>query len=150
MNITVIHGPNLNRLGIRDKKYYGAITLTEINKMLEKRAITLNVSLKIMQSNHEGEIIDFIQQYSDSANGIIINPGAFTHYSFAIRDALDDCSVPVVEVHLSNIYSREGFRAKSITAEVCAGQIAGLGAQGYLLALEGLNFLIKQKHQIRE
>jgi len=144
MNITVIHGPNLNRLGHRNKKHYGTLTLIEINKMLEERAIKLSISLKIMQSNHEGEIIDFIQQSCNATDGIIINPGAFTHYSFAIRDALDDCSVPVIEVHLSNIYSREGFRAKSVTAEVCAGQITGLGAQGYLLALEGLHFLIKQ------
>jgi len=144
MNITVIHGPNLNRLGHRNKKHYGTLTLAEINKMLEEKAVKLNISLEIMQSNHEGEIIDFIQQSSDSANGIIINPGAFTHYSFAIRDALDDCTVPVIEVHLSNIYSREGFRAKSVTAEVCSGQISGIGAQGYLLALEGLYFLIKE------
>jgi len=144
MKITVIHGPNLNRLGHRSKKHYGIMTLAEINKMLEEKAIKMHIELNIMQSNHEGEIIDFIQQASEETNGMIINPGAFTHYSYAIRDALEDCSFPVVEVHLSNIFSREDFRGQSVTAEVCKGQITGLGAQGYLLALEGLYFLLNQ------
>lgn len=144
MKITVINGPNLNRLGYRNEKHYGIITLTEINKMLEKKAVKMNIKLETMQSNHEGEIIDFIQRVSEETDGIIINPGAFTHYSYAIMDALEDCSVPVIEVHLSNIFSREDFRGKSVTAGVCAGQIAGLGSQGYLLALEGLYSLIKQ------
>jgi len=144
MKISVIHGPNLNRLGYRDKKYYGTNTLPEINKTLEEKAIKMNIELETMQSNYEGEIIDFIQRVAEETDGIIINPGAFTHYSYAIRDALADCTVPVIEVHLSNIYSREDFRTKSITVEVCNGQIAGLGIQGYLLALEGLDFLIKQ------
>jgi 3-dehydroquinate dehydratase type II len=144
MKITVIHGPNLNRLGYRNKNYYGTITLMEINKMLEEKAKNMNVELETIQSNHEGEIIDFIQQALEDTDGIIINPGAYSHYSYAIRDALADCVVPVIEVHLSNIYSRESFRTRSVTAEVCKGQIAGLGAQGYLLALEGLHFLIQK------
>ena len=147
MKISIIHGPNLNRLGQRKKEHYGVITLAEINNRLEQEAAKMNIQLEIMQSNHEGEIIDFIQESSKKTEGIIINPGAFTHYSYAIRDALEDCFVPVIEVHLSNIFSREDFRAKSVTAQACDGQIVGLGYQGYLLAMEGLQFLIEEnKH----
>lgn len=144
MKITVIHGPNLNCLGCRDQTYYGKLTLSEINQTLEEKAVKMGIVLETFQSNHEGGIIDYIQRVSGETDGIIINPGAFTHYSYAIRDSLDDCSIPIIEVHLSNIYSRENFRAKSVTAEVCEGQITGLGVYGYLLALEGLYLLIKQ------
>ncbi|MDD4362847.1 MAG: type II 3-dehydroquinate dehydratase [Atribacterota bacterium] len=142
MKINIIHGPNLNQLGKRKKEHYGVLSLEEINCLLEKKAAQLNIQLKILQSNYEGKIIDFIQHSSQEADGLIINPGAFTHYSYAISDALEDCKIPAIEVHLSNIYSREDFRAKSVTARSCTGQIAGLGYHGYLLAIEGMYFLI--------
>jgi len=144
LKISVIHGPNLNCLGQRTKEYYGIFTLTEINNLLEKKAAEMNIKLDIIQSNHEGKIIDFIQITAQETDGIIINPGAFTHYSYAIRDALEDCPVPVIEVHLSNIYAREGFRSHSVIAQVCRGQISGLGYQGYLLAIEGLQKIINE------
>ena len=145
MKISVIHGPNLNRLGQRKKEHYGLLTLEKINNRLEKRASKMNIQLEIMQSNHEGEIINFIQMVSEKTDGIIINPGAFTHYSYAIRDALEDCLLPVIEVHLSNIFAREEFRSRSVTAQACDGQIAGLGYQGYLLAMEGLQSFIEER-----
>lgn len=144
MRISVIHGPNLNHLGQRKKEHYGTLTLTEINNQLEKKAAEINIKLEIIQSNYEGEIIDFIQITAQKVNGIIINPGAFTHYSYAIRDALEDCPVPVIEVHLSNIYAREGFRSHSVTAQACRGQISGLGYQGYFLAIEALQKIINE------
>ncbi len=144
--IGIIHGPNLNQLGKRKKLYYGTLTLAEINTKLEKLAHQKNIQLDIVQTNHEGKIIDTIQSFSEKVNGIIINPGAFTHYSYAIRDALEDCSVPVIELHLSNIFSRENFREISVTVPACAGQIVGLGCHGYLLALEGLCYLIKSRN----
>ena len=144
MKISVIHGPNLNRLGQRKKEHYGMLTLAKINNSLEKKASGMNIQLEILQSNHEGEIIDFIQRASEKTDGILINPGAFTHYSYAIRDALEDCLIPIIEVHLSNIFAREEFRSRSVTAQACDGQIAGLGYQGYLLAIEGLQSLIKE------
>jgi 3-dehydroquinate dehydratase II len=144
LKISVIHGPNLNRLGKRKKEHYGVLTLEKINNSLENKASKMNIQLEIMQSNHEGEIIDFIQMISEKTDGIIINPGAFTHYSYAIRDALEDCLLPVIEVHLSNIFAREEFRARSVTAQACAGQITGLGYQGYSLAMEALQSLIKE------
>ena len=138
MKILVIHGPNLNMLGKREKAIYGEKTLHEINALLEKEGQTLNVELVTFQSNHEGELIDFIQKQADSAHGIIINPGALTHYGFSLLDALVDSKLPVIEVHLSNIYRREEWRAYSVIAPVAKGQISGLGWRGYTAALRAL------------
>lgn len=144
VKISIIHGPNLNQLGKRKKELYGVLSLEELNSLLEIKAAQLNIQLKIFQSNYEGKIIDLIQCSTEEADGLIINPGAFTHYSYAISDALEDCKIPIIEVHLSNIHSREEFRTKSVTARACAGQITGLGYQGYLLAIEGVHFLINK------
>lgn len=137
MRVLIIHGPNLNMLGKREE-LYGQTSLEEINEHLKTRAEEEGLELLIKQSNSEGEIIDFIQKYSPSSEGIIINPGAYTHYSIAIRDALSPLTIPVVEVHLSNIYSREEFRHHSVIAPVVWGQISGFGYYSYLLALEAL------------
>lgn len=138
MKITVINGPNLNLLGKREPGIYGATTLADINENLVKVAETLGVTLEFFQSNHEGSIVDAIQQTMGNCDGIIINPAAYTHTSVAIRDAIAAVGIPTVEVHLSNVYSREEFRHKSLTAPVVLGQIAGFGAAGYELALIGL------------
>lgn len=136
MRILVINGPNLNMLGRRDKETYGEKPLAEIESLVKKQGEALNVEVVTFQSNSEAALIDFIQEHSDSANGIIINPGALTHYGFSLRDALADTKLPVVEVHLSNIYAREEWRAKSVTAPVAKGQISGLGWRGYIAALQ--------------
>ena len=136
MRILVINGPNLNMLGRRDRETYGEKPLSEIESLVKKQGEALNVEVVTFQSNSEGALIDFIQEHSDSANGIIINPGALTHYSFSLRDALADTKLPVVEVHLSNIHAREEWRAKSVTAPIAKGQISGLGWRGYLAALQ--------------
>ncbi|MEA1940184.1 MAG: type II 3-dehydroquinate dehydratase [Candidatus Caldatribacteriota bacterium] len=138
LKIGIINGPNLNNLGKRDKNAYGSLTLSEINQKITHAAEKENMKLMFVQSNSEGEIIDSIQKLSSQADGIVINPGAYTHYSYAIADALRDCPVPVIEVHLSNIFSREDFRQKSVTAPACNGQIVGLGYHSYILALYGL------------
>lgn len=138
MNILVIHGPNLNMLGRRQPEIYGATTLAEIDAALHERARAAGVPLLTFQSNHEGALIDFLQAEGWNARGIIINPGALTHYGLALRDALATLSAPIVEVHLSNVYKREPFRHTSVVAPVATGQIAGLGWRGYLLALEWL------------
>ncbi|HZK39945.1 MAG TPA: type II 3-dehydroquinate dehydratase [Atribacterota bacterium] len=142
LKIGIINGPNLNRLGKRNQKIYGNLTLEEMNYKIESFAKKENIELTIKQSNFEGEIIEFIQQNSSKLNGLIINPAAYTHYSYAIADALRDCPIPVVEVHLSNIFSREDFRGKSVTAPACIGQIAGFGFQSYILAIHALCSLI--------
>jgi len=142
LKIGIINGPNLNMLGKRDQKIYGNLTLEEINHKIESFAKKENIELTIKQSNFEGEIIEFIQQNSSKLNGLIINPAAYTHYSYAIADALRDCPIPVVEVHLSNIFSREDFRGKSVTASACMGQIAGFGYQSYILAIRALCSLV--------
>lgn len=134
----IIHGPNLNLLGQREKDIYGEMSLSQINKLIEEEAHKLGVAVKFMQSNHEGEIIDAIQEADGSVDGIIINPGAFTHYSIAVRDAIAGINAPVIEVHLSNIHAREEFRQKSVTAPVCVGQITGFEYRGYLMALTAL------------
>jgi len=134
----IIHGPNLNLLGQREKDIYGEMSLSQINKLIEEEAHKLGVAVKFMQSNHEGEIIDAIQEADGSVDGIIINPGAFTHYSIALRDAIAGINAPVIEVHLSNIHAREEFRQKSVTAPVCLGQITGFEYRGYLMALTAL------------
>lgn len=136
MKILVIHGPNLNMLGSRQVSLYGDKTLAEINSLLDKAAYELGVEVETFQSNHEGALIDFIQEKSSEATGIIINPGALTHYGLSLRDALADTSLPIIEVHLSNIYAREEFRQQSVIAPVSRGQISGLGWRGYIAALE--------------
>ncbi len=136
MKILVIHGPNLNMLGRREPEVYGSVTLDEINAALQQRAASAGVTLLIMQSNHEGALIDFLQAEGWDADGVIINPGALTHYGLALRDALAMLKARIVEVHLSNVYRREPFRHTSVVAPVATGQIAGLGWRGYLLALE--------------
>lgn len=134
MKILVINGPNLNMLGKRDRSVYGAQSYQELVGKLNEWAEENGVDLEVFQSNSEGEIVDRIQRMD--YDGLVINPGAFTHYSYAIRDALEIVKVPKVEVHISNIHAREEFRRRSVTAEVCDGQISGLGVFGYLLALE--------------
>ena len=135
MKIMVIHGPNLNMLGKREVAIYGSQTLEEIDRLLEKRAQELGVELVTFQSNSEGSLIDFIQRQASSVQGIIINPGALTHYGLSLRDALAGVGLPLIEVHLSNIYAREEWRAKSVIAPIAKGQISGLGWRGYLAAL---------------
>jgi 3-dehydroquinate dehydratase-2 len=135
MKVLIINGPNLNLLGERDKLHYGSKTLADIQRILLRRAEDLGVELEFFQSNSEGEIIDFVQQESKSASGIIINPGALTHYGLSLRDALSDCSLPIIEVHLSNIYSREEWRKKSVIAPICKGQIGGFSHKSYICAL---------------
>lgn len=136
--ILVIHGPNLNLLGKREESIYGKKDLEYINTTLQEEAKILGVLIETFQSNHEGEIVDKIQTANTKYNGIIINPAAYTHTSVAIRDALAAINIPGVEVHLSNIHSREEFRHKSFSAAVCVGQICGFGPYSYILGLNGL------------
>ncbi|MCF7923441.1 MAG: 3-dehydroquinate dehydratase [Candidatus Marinimicrobia bacterium] len=136
--IFIIHGPNLNLLGSRDPAQYGTLTLDKVNTAIRKKARELNLETRIIQTNHEGRIIDLLHRRRKWADGFIINPGAFTHYSYAIRDAIEGIGKPVVEVHLSNIYEREDFRAISVTKEVCAAQFYGKKEDSYLEALEYL------------
>lgn len=142
MRILVLHGPNLNLLGKREPEIYGDRTLEDINERIRKRAVSTGVSVEIIQTNHEGEIIDSIHRAGgdgpERCDALIINPGAYTHYSIAIRDAIAGTGLPAVEVHISNIHAREGFRRKSVIAPVCRGQITGLGDLGYLLAVDAL------------
>lgn len=134
MKFLVINGPNLNMLGKRDASIYGSDSLPDINAFIKDNFKSDNFDF--YQSNHEGDIIDKIQQTGENYSGIIINPGAFAHYSYAIRDALETCVIPVIEVHLSNIYEREKFRHVSVTAPACTGIITGEGKQGYIKAIE--------------
>lgn len=139
MNLLVINGPNINFLGIREKGIYGTKDFNSLLEMLGNKANETGISIETYQSNCEGAIIDRIQKaYYDKVDGIIINPGAYTHYSYAIRDALASIEVPIIEVHISNVHKREEFRHTSVTAPVCTGQIVGLGLQGYLLAVDAI------------
>jgi len=134
MRILILNGPNLNLVGSREPDVYGKRDYAALVKEIETYAEKRGVEVDVRQSNHEGEIIDIIQQYEGDA--IIINPGAYTHYSYAIHDALKSVETPALEVHLSNIHAREEFRRKSVTAPACVGQICGLGFAGYLLAID--------------
>jgi 3-dehydroquinate dehydratase-2 len=145
INILIIHGPNLNWLGKREPGVYGFQTYDDLNNLLKKTAVDLDMDLKIFQSNSEGQLIDFIQAESGPADGIVINPGAYTHYSYALRDALTGAGLPVVEVHLSNIYKREDFRHTSVIAPIAAGQISGFGFNSYVLGLIAIKDLVKIK-----
>ena len=136
MKILIINGPNLNMLGKRDGSVYGTINYADLVDMIEKEAEKLLIDVLFFQSNHEGELIDFIQNNSNDSDGIIINPGALTHYSIALRDALSDSKLKIVEVHISNIHAREQFRHISVIAPISEGQIAGLGFNGFLYALK--------------
>lgn len=136
VRVLVLNGPNLNLLGKRDKKIYGTMTLKDINTAIEARAKDLGIDVAFSQSNSEGTLIDTIQAESPNTRAIIINPGALTHYGLSLRDALQDTGLPVIEVHLSNIYAREEWRSRSVIAPVARGQISGLGWRGYIAALE--------------
>jgi 3-dehydroquinate dehydratase-2 len=143
--ILVIHGPNLNLLGERETNIYGEISLKEINEKLENLAKEKNLQIKIFQSNSEGEIVDIIQRERKWADGILINPAAYTHTSVAIRDVLIAVKLPVVEVHLSNIYKREEFRKYSFISEIANGVISGFGVNSYLFGLQALVEILKEK-----
>ena len=136
--IGVLHGPNLNLLGKREPEVYGRKTLADINEALIERADQLDLNVETFQSNHEGKLIDKIQQAAHDYQGLVVNPAAYTHTSIGIRDALAMLDIPIIEIHLSNIYSREDFRHHSLMAAVVTGQISGLGWRGYLAALDWL------------
>ena len=140
MNILVINGPNLNLLGSREPKIYGKETLEELMMWLENSTEGKKHQFKFYQSNHEGDIIDMLHDEREWCQGIIINPGAYAHYSYAIRDAISSINIPIVEVHISDINNREDFRKKSVISDVCKATISGKGKNSYL---EGLMFLIK-------
>ena len=136
--ILVLHGPNLNNLGKRDPGIYGRTTLAEINDRLRARGAELGYEVVTFQSNHEGALIDCMQEEAENVVGIVINPGGLTHTSYSLRDALKDTRRPIIEIHMSNVHAREAFRHESLIAPICVAQIAGLGWRGYLRALEAL------------
>jgi 3-dehydroquinate dehydratase-2 len=141
----IINGPNLNRLGLREPDVYGSKTLTDLERELMLFAEKQGFQITCFQSNHEGDLIDAIHEADEQYNGVVLNPGAFTHYSYAIRDAIASVSLPVIEVHISNVHSREPFRHQSVTAPVTAGQIIGLGFDGYQYALLALHKKMGEK-----
>ena len=145
MKILIVNGPNLNRLGMRDPSQYGSDTLADIETRISDRAESLGVEVDFFQSNHEGEIVDFLQGAASDAASLVINAGALTHYGISLRDAIADTGLPFVEVHLSNIHAREEFRHHSVMVSLAKGQIAGLGWRGYLYALDYLVETVERK-----
>jgi 3-dehydroquinate dehydratase II len=147
IKICVIHGPNINLLGIREPDVYGRDTFDDMNRKIKDKAKTLDLEARIFQSNSEGEIIDAIHEALKWADAICINPGAYTHYSYAIRDALAAVRLPAIEVHLTNIHTREEWRRNSVISEVVSGKIVGFGTNSYLLALDAAKTLIEDSHR---
>jgi 3-dehydroquinate dehydratase-2 len=145
LKILLVHGPNLNLLGEREPEVYGRVTLAEINERITALAKEQGAELRIVQSNSEGGIIDAIQEARVWADGLMINPGAFTHYSLAIRDAIAAVNLPAVEVHISNVFAREEFRHRSVIAPVCIGSVCGFGGRSYELGWNGLTGYLKEK-----
>jgi 3-dehydroquinate dehydratase-2 len=141
-NILIINGPNINLTGERESKIYGDTPYSKINEQINMLCTKLNIGCEIYQSNHEGDIIDKLHESRSTFDGIIINAGAYTHYSYAIHDAIACIKIPCIEVHISNIHAREEFRSHSVIAPVCVGQVAGFGVNGYLLAVRGLAKLL--------
>lgn len=141
--IIVIHGPNINLIGVREPSIYGKESFQRINEQIAHEADSLGLDCSIFQSNHEGEIIDAIQNAREDFDGIVLNAGAYTHYSYSIRDAIAALNIPCIEVHCSNIHNREEFRQKSVIAPVCAGQIAGFGKYSYILGLYAVKELLR-------
>ena len=150
MKIVVIQGPNLNMLGIREQNIYGPMKLEDIHAQMKAVADQSNVEIEFFQSNLEGEIVDRIQECIGDADGIIINPAAYTHTSIAIRDAIRAVSIPTIEVHISNIYAREEFRSKSIIAPSCSGHISGFGLFGYHLAMVGIIQIMNELKNLQQ
>jgi 3-dehydroquinate dehydratase type II len=144
LQIMVLHGPNLNLLGEREPEVYGHTTLADLDRLIDQKAMELGVAVLSFQSNHEGALIDFIHAHRKTAHGLVINPGAFTHYSYALRDAIAGVHLAAVEVHLSDIHTREPFRQISVIKEVCIAQISGKGIHSYL---EGLQVLVSHLSQ---
>ena len=145
MKILLVNGPNVNLLGQREPEVYGRVTLADIEARVQEKAAALGVEVVSFQSNHEGAIIDFLQAEAAGADGIIINPGALTHYGLSLRDALAACGLLAIEVHISNIYGREPFRRRSVTGAACRGMVAGLGWRGYVAALEMLAEMLQEE-----
>ena len=141
MKVLVINGPNLNLLGSRKPDVYGNKNLDQVNDSI--RATLPEIDFDFFQSNHEGELIDRMQDADGKYEGIVLNPGAFTHYSFAIRDAIEAVEIPIIEVHISNVHGREDFRRQSVVADVCCGTISGFGVHGYILAVKALQYEMK-------
>ena len=149
MQILVLHGPNLNLLGIREPTIYGSLTLGDIDTKLLELGKDLGAELKCFQSNHEGALIDALQDAQMWANGVVFNPGVYTHTSIALRDAISAIGIPVVEVHLSNVYAREEFRHVSMISAVCKGKIVGFGWRSYLLGLRALVEILKEDVSVK-
>ena len=138
MRMLLLHGPNLNKLGTREPEIYGTATLADVERLVTERAVACGAEVRTFQANGEGALIDWLQGEQSAADGLIVNGGAYTHYSIALRDAVAGCGLPAIEVHISNVYRREAFRHESLLAPVCHGTIVGLGVYGYVLAVDAL------------
>ena len=143
MRLLLLHGPNLNKLGTREPDIYGTSTLADVERLVTERATAAGAEVHAFQANGEGELIDWLQREQSAADGLIINAGAYTHYSIALRDAVSGCGLPAIEIHISNVYRREAFRHESLLSPVCNGTIVGLGVYGYALAVDALLNILK-------